>query len=363
VLRAIVFVVVSLTAALTGFPARADSATIGDTLSRAVASHNLAGAIAVVRDRADVTRYTAGLADVDARTGFAPNTHIRAASITKMFVAAVVLQLAAEDKVNLDAPIERYLPGRIRGDGINAGAITVRQLLRHQSGLGEYFDDTTEIPAEPVTADQLLDMALTHPAQFAPGVSMKYTNTNYVVAGLLIERLTGVPAGEEITRRVIAPLGLVDTYFPAPGDTGLRAPSAQGYELIDGRQRDVTEFNASAAGMSGMLVSTNEDTSAFITALLHGRVVPRPQLDQMMDAVPMPDGEGLLSYGLGLGKVSLPCGKTAWGHGGDVEGFHSFVAKTADGPAISVTFTQSPEASKPSEDPRGDILADLYCPR
>ena len=83
----------------------------------------------------------------------------------------------------------------------------------------------------------------------------------------------------------------------------------------------------------------------------------------MMDTVPMPDGEGLLSYGLGLAKVSLPCGKTAWGHGGDVEGFHSFVAKTADGPAISMTFTQEPDASKPAEDPRGDILADLYCPQ
>jgi D-alanyl-D-alanine carboxypeptidase len=358
-----IFVVVALTLVPSAFPARAESATIGDALSRAVAVDNLAGAVAVVRDHAHLAHYTAGFADVDARAGFAQNTHIRAASITKMFVAAVVLQLAAEDKVNLDAPIERYLPGRIRGDGIDANAITVRQLLRHQSGLPEYFDDTTEIPAEPVTADQLLDMALTHPAQFAPGVSMKYTNTNYVIAGLLIERLTGLPAADEITRRVITPLRLVDTYFPAPGDTGLRAPFAHGYERVDGRLRDVTEFNASAAGMSGMLVSTNEDTSAFITALLDGRVVPRPQLDQMMDAVPMPDGDGLLSYGLGLGKVSLPCGKTAWGHGGDVEGFHSFVAKTADGPAISMTFTQDPDASRPSEDPRGDILADLYCPQ
>lgn len=322
---------------------------------------DLAGGVVVVRNGADLTRYAAGYSDLETKAGFAPNIHIRAASITKTFVAATILQLVAEGKVDLDAPIETYLPGRIHGQGIDANAITVRQLLRHQSGLPEYFDAATPVPAEPATGDQLLDMALAHPALFAPGTALKYTNTNYVVAGLLIEAVTGRPAAEEVTRRVIAPLGLVDTYFPASGDTGLRAPFAHGYEIEDGRRTDVTAFNASAAGMSGNLVSTNEDISTFITALLDGQVVPRAQLDQMMQTVPMPDGDGLLSYGLGLGKVSLPCGVTAWGHGGDIDGYHSYVAKPVDGPAISMTLTQEPDAARPSEDPRGDILWELYC--
>ncbi len=322
---------------------------------------DLAGGIAVVRNGADLTRYAAGYSDLETKAGFAPNTHIRAASITKTFVAATILQLVAEGKVDLDAPIETYLPGRIRGQGIDANDITVRQLLRHQSGLPEYFDPATPVPVEPATGDQLLDTALAHHALFAPGAALKYTNTNYVVAGLLIEAVTGRPATEEVTRRVIAPLGLVDTYFPAPGDTGLRAPFAHGYEIEDSSRTDVTAFNASAAGMSGNLVSTNEDISTFITALLDGQVVPRAQLDQMMQTVPMPDGDGLLSYGLGLGKVSLPCGVTAWGHGGDIDGYHSYVAKPVDGPAISMTLTQVPDASRPSEDPRGDILWELYC--
>jgi len=104
--------------------------------------------------------------------------------------------------------------------------------------------------------------------------TMKYTNTNYIVAGLLIQSVTGRPAAEEITRRILVPLGLSHSYFPAPGDTGLAVPFAYGYQVIDGQRRDVTQFNASLAGMSGELITTNEDTAAFITALLDGRVVP-----------------------------------------------------------------------------------------
>jgi len=345
---------------LTAAPASAQTAP-ADDLNRIVAEDDLAGGIAVVRNGTDLTRFAAGYSDVDAKAGFALNTHVRAASITKTFVAATVLQLVAEGRVDLDASIETYLPGRIRGESIDAGAITVRQLLRHQSGLPEYFDDDTPPPVEPTTGDQLLDTALTQPAQFPPGTAMKYTNTNYIVAALLIERVTGQPAFDEITRRTIAPLGLSDTYFPAPGDTGLRPPFAHGYEVEDGRRTDVTDFNASAAGTAGGIVSTNEDMSAFITALLDGRVVPRPQLDQMMQTVPMPDGDGLLDYGLGLMKVNLPCGVTAWGHGGDIEGYHSFVAKPFGGPAVSMTFTQSPDASSPASDPRGDVMSALYC--
>ncbi len=189
------------------------------------------GGVAVVRDGSTSPEPRPGTPMSTPAPGLAPQTHVRVASITKTFVAATILQLVAEGKVDLDTPIETYLPGRIRGEGIDANAITVRQLLRHQSGLPEYFDADTEPPAEPVTGDQLLDAALSRPCQFTPGSAIKYTNTNYVIAGLLIEKLTGHPAADEITWRIIVPLGLSDTYFPAPGDTGLRTPFAHGYEM------------------------------------------------------------------------------------------------------------------------------------
>ncbi len=348
---------------LTPAPAYAQPTAVDDSLTGVVVTDDLAGAVAVVRDGANLTHFAAGFSDVETRAVFVPQTHIRAASITKTFVAATILQLVAEGKVKLDAPIETYLPGRIRGEGIDANAITVRQLLRHQSGLPEYFDEDTPPPTEPVTADQLLDAALARPAQFAPGRAMRYTNTNYVIAGLLIESVTGRPAAEEITWRIIVPLGLFETYFPAPGDTGLRAPFAHGYEVEDGRRTDVTVFNASAAGMAGSLISTNEDTSAFITALLDGRVVPPAQLHEMMETVEWPATGPEFGYGLGLSSIELPCGVTVWGHGGDIEGYHSLMAKSFDGPAVSMTFTQSPpESESITDDPRGAVLDAVYCP-
>jgi D-alanyl-D-alanine carboxypeptidase len=336
---------------------------LGDTLATVVARDLLPGGVAVVRQYADITRRSAGYSDVDAGARFVPHTHIRAASITKTLVAATVLQLVAEGKVNLDTSIEKYLPGRIRGRAIDADAITVRQLLRHQSGLPEYFDASTPIPTEPVTADQLLDAALHKPPQFRPGTAMKYTNTNYVIAGLLIEKLSGHPAAEEITRRIITPLGLSGTYFPAPEDSGLRAPFAHGYELIGGKRKDVTRFNASAAGMAGSLISTNEDTSAFITALLDGRVVAPAQLREMMDTVDWSDAGPGFHYGLGLTSIDLDCGIKVWGHGGDIEGFHSLMAKSFAGPAVSVTLTQdAPENESMANDPRAAVLNAVYCP-
>lgn len=347
---------------LTGACASAQSAAVDDAVTRIVTRDDLAGGIAVVRDGTDVSRSTAGYSDLNTKAGFAPKTHVRAASITKTFVAATILQLVAEGKLDLDAPIETYVPGRVRGNGIDANAITLRQLLRHQSGLPEYFDDDTPVPADPVTADRLLDAALTRPVQFAPGSALKYTNTNYVIAGLLIEKATGHSAADEITKRIIVPLGLPDTYFPAPDDTGLRTPFAHGYEMVDGKRKDVTTFNASAAGMAGSLISTNEDTATFITALLDGRVIPSAQLREMMDTVDWTDAGAGFHYGLGLTSIDLDCGVKVWGHGGDVEGYHSLMAKAFGSPAVSMTITQSPpETESLEEDPRAEVLNAIYC--
>ena len=156
------------------------------------------------------------------------------------------------------------------------------------------------------------------------------------------------------------PLGLSDTYFPAPGDTGLRAPFAHGYEVVDGNRKDATVFNASAAGMAGSLVTTNEDTSAFITALLDGRVVPPAQLREMMNTVDWTDARPGFHYGLALTGIDLECGVMVWGHGGDIDGYHSLMAKGFAGPAVSIAFAQSPpETDSLASDPRAEVLNGL----
>lgn len=331
-------------------------------LTQSVADNRLAGAVAAVVDGSAVTLSSAGHTDVVSGATFAPQTHVRVASITKTFVAAAILQLVSEGRVQLDAPVETYLPGLIRGEGIDGNAITVRQLLRHQSGLPEYFDDTTEPPRHPVSPRELLSWALTKPGA-PPGQRVPvYTNTNYVVAGLIIEAVTGRSAADEITRRIIAPLGLTHTYFPAAGDTGLRSPMAHGYELVDGHRQDVTAEEPSGEYMAGSLISTSEDIAAFVTALLDGRVVAPAELAQMTDTVPWPlHGPGF-GYGLGLTSIDLGCGVTVWGHGGDLAGYHSVMAKAPGRPAVSATFTQgSPDVTSIANDPRFAVLTAVYC--
>ncbi|MBB2990914.1 D-alanyl-D-alanine carboxypeptidase [Mycolicibacterium iranicum] len=350
-------------AMLTAGPARAQPAPLDGVLTRLVASDDLAGAVGVVADGDMVLRSSAGYADVDTRAPFAPPTHVRVASITKTFVAAAVLQLVGENRIHLDAPVDTYLPGVLRGEGIDGAAITVRQLLRHQRGLPEYFDDSTEPPATPVAARELLSWALAKPGS-PPGQPVPvYTNTNYVVAGLILEAVTGSPAAGVITRRIIEPLGLAHTYFPAAGDSWLRAPMAHGYELVDGRRRDVTASEPSGEYMAGSLISTNEDTAAFLTALVDGRVLARPELAQMTDTVSWPlHGPGF-RYGLGLTSIDLDCGVRVWGHGGDLAGYHSVVVGEPGGRAVSVTFTQgAPGVATIVDDPRFDVVNAVFCP-
>jgi len=190
-----------------------------------------------------------------------------------------------------------------------------------------------------------------------------YTNTNYIVAGLILESVTGRPAADEITRRIIAPLGLTHTYFPAAGDTWLRSPMAHGYESVEGGRSDVTAWESSGAYMNGSLVSTGEDLTAFLSALVDGHVLAPAELAQMMDTVEWPlHGPGF-RYGLGLTSIDLGCGVTAWAHGGDVAGYHSIMAKAPGQPAVSVTFTQgTPGVTSIADDPRFTVLTSLYCP-
>ncbi|MGW5439981.1 serine hydrolase domain-containing protein [Nocardia asteroides] len=198
------------------------------------------GAQAVITTPAGEQTVTAGVGDVAAGTPIPDGAFVRIGSNTKTFVATVILQLVAEGKVELDAPVERYLPGVVRGNGNDGSRITVRQLLQHTSGLTDYLAGgdpslrRDRVPAaatrhrhRPQTAlypADLVAIAMSMPPQFEPGARAVYTNTNYILLGMLIEQVTGRPAATEIGTRILEPLGLRDTYFPAPGETGLRAP-------------------------------------------------------------------------------------------------------------------------------------------
>ncbi|MFB7907266.1 serine hydrolase domain-containing protein [Kitasatospora sp. NPDC056076] len=323
--------------------------TVQQSLNALVKDDGLPAALASVKGRDGRTRtYTAGTGNL--ATGAKPpvDGQIRAGSNTKTFTAVVVLQLVAEGKIGLDEPVETYLPGLLRGDGIDGHTITVRQLLQHTSGLPEYM-------AAPALADfipiqfryfeprELLDGALAQKAHFAPGTSFEYNNTNYLVAGLLVQKVTGRPVGEEITKRVIDRIGLRHTYFPTPGDTTVHEAHPHGYlSLPDAPPVDYTDMDTSMAWAAGAVVSTNTDLNTFFTALLGGRLLPPAQLAQMRTTVPAdPLGPGV-RYGLGLQSRPLSCGGLAWGHGGTIVGYRSRGAVTDDGRAANITVTTVP---------------------
>ncbi|OLB74463.1 MAG: serine hydrolase [Actinobacteria bacterium 13_2_20CM_2_71_6] len=305
---------------------------------------------AVQRRDGRIHNYTAGVADLKTRAKVPVDGYVRIGSNTKTFTAVVVLQLVGEGKVDLDAPIETYLPGLIRGDGIDGRHITVRQLLQHTSGLPNYTNVLANgaLPFQHVYFEprQLLDMALAQKATFPPGTGWRYSNTNYVVAGLLIEKVTGRPLIEEITDRTINRIGLRHTYFPNVGDQSIREPHPKGYHADDPNKplTDVTEWDPSVGWAAGQISSTPSDLDRFFTALLTGKLLKPEQLKQMRTTVDAPGFFPGARYGLGLISTPLSCGGLAWGHGGDIPGYSTINAATDDGRAAAIAVTQLPGA-------------------
>ena len=269
---------------------------------------------------------------------------VRIGSNTKTFVAVVVMQMVQEGKVGLDEPIETYLPGLIKGEGIDASRITVRQLLQHTSGLPEYTDtvpgrsDIFQIKDHYAQPRDLLDTALSKPAAFEPGTQWAYTNTNYVVLGMLIERVSQRPVGEQIDQRIIKKLGLSHTYFPAPGDRSIKGTHPQGYHLsAEGKLEDITEMDPAWGWAAGAMVSTPSELNTFFQAVFDGRLLTQASIDEMKKGVDT--GSGGMVYGLGLFGTPLSCGGTSWGHGGGIFGYETHNAIGPDGTAVTVAVT------------------------
>ena len=326
----------------------------------ALAAEGFPGVLASVSDGHGRGRdHVAGVGDLTTGAPVPVNGSVRIASNTKTFTATVLLQLVGEGRVALDRTVETYLPGVVRGPGGDGRQITVRQLLQHTSGIPDYDDVlypgwlasgfTTHY-----TPQDLLAAGLGKPALAAPGAAFSYSNTNYAIVGLLVERVTGHRLGDEITHRVIRPLHLRDTYWPADGDRGIRGPHPRNYlqETAGGPWTDVTEMDPSMGGAAGQLVSTPRDLLRFFQALVGGQLLAPAQLREMQTTVPATDiavRPTPEQYGLGLATFTLSCGGTAWTHGGDLPGTHSREAVTADGRGVSIVVTGDPANADPAD--------------
>ncbi|MEV4758158.1 serine hydrolase domain-containing protein [Micromonospora sp. NPDC049559] len=325
------------------------------------------GVFAEVRDGKQVWRGARGYADVTTRRAMLPGFQHRIGSISKTFLATTLLQLVGEGRLTLDAPFGDYLP-EYAIDGV-----TVRMLLNHTSGIGDYDsvlfqsgEDIERIRSVTYPPDEVARIGLGAPRTGAPGESYAYSNTNFVLAGLILERVTGRPAAEEMTRRIIRPLGLYQTYFPATSTT-IVGPHSAGYiPWYDGELRDFSEYNMSVFWGAGDVVSTSADLDTFFRALLRGKLLEPAELAEMRTTVPMdpafPDAAG---YGLGLYWVTLPCGQV-WGHDGLVFGHSTISWHSPDGRrqatiAENMTHYALPGQPNPITDATFEFLVTALC--
>jgi D-alanyl-D-alanine carboxypeptidase len=337
---------VALTAVLAG-PALAASPATGHAATRAAVEaavrDGVPGVTVTARDEHGTWSTTAGVGDI--RTGGPRSAHdrYRVGSVTKTFVATVLLQLEAEGRLSLDDTVEKWLPGAVHGNGHDGSRITLRQLLNHTSGIFNYTDDEDFLNAyfvkdgffkhryDPKSPEDLLATAMSHRPNFEPGTSWSYSNTNYLVAALVIGKVTGHSYGREIHDRVIAPLHLTATSVPGTRTTVPR-PSSRAYSKFSGSATDpaydVTTLNPAIAYGSGEMISDSADLDRFYRALLTGRLLPPRQLTEMKTTVQVADHA---RYGLGLLDRTLSCGVHVWGHDGGILGSLTEAVTTADG--------------------------------
>jgi D-alanyl-D-alanine carboxypeptidase len=311
----------------------------------AITATGVPGVLAEVRTGDRQLRGTSGVANLDSRQPVNGNGFFRIGSNTKTFLSVVVLQLVAEHRLSLDDTVGHWLPGVVHGNGNDGGAITVRELLQHTSGLHDYTDDLQAQITSPeayrklefhqFSRQDLLDIALAHRPDNAPGAAWNYSNTNYILLGMVIEKVAHDSWENQVTRRIIIPLGLHHTYAPGTS-TRLPAPHATGYLIFDKNTRlDTTAENMSWAGSAGALISTAADLTRFWSAIGRGALLGPAQTREMRQTVPATGGDSASvpgsRYGLGIFFIPLSCGGGYWSHEGDVPGYNTIGAVSSDG--------------------------------
>ncbi|MGW5498352.1 serine hydrolase domain-containing protein [Streptomyces olivaceoviridis] len=293
------------------------------------------GALTRIDSGASSYRIAVGKADTAADTAMDADRRFRVGSVSKTFTTVVLLQLVAEGRVDLDAPANDYLPKPLPDD-----RITVRHLLSHRSGLWDYTNDMfyhtvpgfEAVRNKVFTFQELIDLSTAHQPTNQPGAAYSYSNTNFVVLGQLIEHVTGVPMATQYEKRIFQPLGLKNTSYVHP-QTTITGSYARGYVRDDDTTLplvDSTEQTVSWAQSAGAVISNSADLNRFFAAIVSGKLVPQPQLREMMSMVPV-NADGTQSYGLGLRGRKLSCGVTVYGHTGTVQGYYTYAFTTADG--------------------------------
>ncbi|MDT3498094.1 beta-lactamase family protein [Bacillus toyonensis] len=294
------------------------------------------GILANASNDAKTSSYTAGVADLSTKKPVKSDYRFRIGSVTKTFTATTVLQLVGENRVQLDDSIEKWLPGLVQGNGYDGNQITIRQLLNHTSGIAEYLkskDADIMNSKKTYTAEEIVKIGLSLPQDFSPGKDWLYSNTGYVILGMLIEKITGNSYAEEIEKRIIEPLDLSNTFLPGNSPVIPGKNHARGYVKMEGTSewQDITYYNPSLANAAGDMISNADDLNTFFSSLLGGKLLKERELKEMLTTVPVKGKEVGDGYGLGIYETKLPNGVSVWGHGGGIPGFTTFAGGVIGG--------------------------------
>ncbi|UYZ62625.1 serine hydrolase domain-containing protein [Hymenobacter weizhouensis] len=282
-----------------------------DSLLTALADHHkLMGSLVLSQNGQVVYRRAVGLAQPN--TAATPATHYRIGSVTKLFTAALVLQLVEEGRLAFSTPLATWFPQLP-----NAARITVDHLLHHRSGLANF----TSAPAyqqyltQPQTQAQMLTIMGGAAPEFEPGARFAYSNTNYVLLGYIVEKITGQPYAQAVQQRIATKLGLKDTYYG--GRIRAKAQEAASFRWNGAAWLPEPETDMSIPGGAGALVSTPADLARFVESLFGGQLLKPASLQLMLT---MQDG-----YGIALMRLPF-YDKTSYGHFGGIDGFNAALA-------------------------------------
>jgi D-alanyl-D-alanine carboxypeptidase len=350
----------------------------------AVRAAGATSVLAQVRTGRDDHASRAGVADLGAATPVPWGAYYRIGSTTKTFTATVALQLVADGRLRLGDPVQRWLPGVVSGNGNDGTRVTVEDLLRQTSGLNDYDEElpwVREFTPERFQQErfraypprELVGLAMARAPQWLPdpanpGAETRwaYSNTNYLLAGMVIEAVTGHPLAQEIHDRIIAPLGLRHTIV-AGTSAYVPQPRATGYTQFPGRP-DLVDTTVFVPFPDAPIISTTADVTTFLRALLSGRLLPAAQLAQMKRTVAAADlGEEGARYGLGISWRPVDgCRDGVWSHGGTMPGYNSEAAVTADGQravaAVAMTWRPGDDRQDQQDRAMTRLLDHALCP-
>jgi D-alanyl-D-alanine carboxypeptidase len=337
------------------------------SLEAVVEKSTVPSAIVLVRSGrfGDMT-FTFGTTELRGAAPVTTEDHGRIGSVTKTMTATVILQLVQEGLLALDDPVSKFVTNVPDGDNI-----TIAQLLEHRSGLYDYTSDPEllnsirEDPTRVWTPQELLDISFAQPADFSPGSNWHYSNTNYILLGLIMEQLTGQSTAEVFQQRLFDPLGMQDTFMPALEDASMPTPVVHGYDYGNDsgplspeqqaqaaagtlRPADFTSANPSWGWTAGSVVSTPEDLVTWVDALVDGTLLDattqRLRLDSIQDLGPdYPQAAGLYQYGYGIDKTG-----SYYGHGGQIIGYNTAMGRdpvTDTDIVVFATLTLAPDGT------------------